>query len=256
MIKYDAGNSGRHQAHVMRNVLVFAVMLVFLATSAVWAESFNGKVIGVIDANTIVVSSGSITASVRFSGLDCPDVNQESGPQAAGFVRNLLLGKEVWVDVRVKDHYNRLVSQVMVDGRDAAVEIASAGFGWYDSKTANDGNIAAAELQARSQGIGLWASPNPVAPWDFRRMERGVNPNPYIVQYSNPSQSAGTTQSSTASSTVSSTGSHSDYGFVPLKDQTCDSYFGIYVPTYYYPYGPYYYSYGPYYYPVSSWQKL
>jgi len=43
------------------------------------------------------------------------------------------------------------------------------GYKWHFKQYSSDQEYAAAEEYARKNMIGLWGSPNPVAPWEWRK---------------------------------------------------------------------------------------
>ncbi len=158
----------------MKRLILCAVMFSLLLTSAVFAASFNGTVVSVIDGNTIVVERDSRLVKVRFVGIGCPELGQEYGLQAKQYVTDLLMGKEVNIDKVTIDYDNRVVSKVTVGGKDVALEVASAGLAWYDSKFHQYPKIAAAVEQMKAKRAGLWSKANPVSPWAYRQKKSGI----------------------------------------------------------------------------------
>jgi endonuclease YncB( thermonuclease family) len=206
----------------MKKTVLFLILFSFIVTAQARAESFIGKVISITDGNNFSVACGDKAKQVKMLGVDCPDLDQHYGPEARDYLLNLTGNREVWVDVIRLDHSNRCVSKVTLNGQDLRVLIVLSGFGWYDSRYASSAEIAEAQAQAQASKSGLWSENNPVPPWEFRQMSRGIIPN-------------------VKSGTVNVHSSGTDWGVVPLKDQTCNSAFGIHVlstPTV--RWGPYY----------------
>lgn len=158
-----------------RSLLVLSVLLLLLSSPS-FAESFHGQVIMVKDGDNIFVKSGDNTYHVKLYGIDCPDLEQEFGEQAKQYAEDLLKGRDVWVDVKRLDHSKRRVSKVMVDGKDASVEIARAGLAWYDSRANSEPGVIGAQIEAQSHKIGIWSRANPVSPWDYRYQKSGITP--------------------------------------------------------------------------------
>ncbi len=73
------------------------------------------------------------------------------------------------------DRYGRLVGKVLVNGRDANLAQIQAGMAWHykeyqREQTVTDRQLyAEAESHAAMTKQGLWADPNPVPPWDWRK---------------------------------------------------------------------------------------
>lgn len=74
-----------------------------------------------------------------------------------------------------RDRYGRIVGKIIFDGRDVDLAMVSAGYAWWYRKYASEQNAGdrvlyeAAEEQAKEERRGLWADPNPVPPWEWRR---------------------------------------------------------------------------------------
>ena len=84
----------------------------------------------------------------------------------------MVFRKTVTLEVMDTDRYGRSVANVIIDGKSLNEELVKAGYGWiYPQycKISKCRQWYQYEAEARSQKIGLWSHPNPVAPWDFRR---------------------------------------------------------------------------------------
>lgn len=59
----------------LKDSAVLAIACSLLSTNGVFAygEELVGKVIGIIDGDTIVVRAGRTVEKVRLSGIDCPE---------------------------------------------------------------------------------------------------------------------------------------------------------------------------------------
>lgn len=147
------------------------VLLPFILTSAVLAvsESFTGKCVAVHDGDTIGVMHNGVEEKIRVYGIDAPELHQDFGSRARQFTSDLVFGKIVTIEVKNRDRYGRTVGRVKIDDKDLSLELAKAGMAWHYKKYANDPELAKAEKEAQSKKLGLWSTPNPTAPWDFRR---------------------------------------------------------------------------------------
>jgi hypothetical protein len=92
-----------------------------------------------------------------------------------------VFGKKVAVEWNERDHYQRVLGKVLLDGQDINLKQIKAGLAWhykqYDKgqRLADQSLYASAEESARRKGVGLWRDPAPVAPWDFRREKRAAS---------------------------------------------------------------------------------
>ena len=65
------------------------------------------------------------------------------------------------------DRYGRIVGRVYVDGLDVNRELVAQGFAWVYRKYSKDAELLELEAEARENGLGLWADPNPIPPWEW-----------------------------------------------------------------------------------------
>jgi endonuclease YncB( thermonuclease family) len=56
-----------------------------------------------------------------------------------------------------------------VDGKDVSLKVIGAGMAWYHKESEKDKLLAKAHKRAKKEKKGLWAQPNPVAPWVYRK---------------------------------------------------------------------------------------
>jgi endonuclease YncB( thermonuclease family) len=131
-------------------------------------------VVEVHDGDTIKVKSQEGESfQIRLLGIDSPELKQSFGAEAKTYTEEHLLGKDVLMDVREKDRYNRLVAEIMYSsGASFNRELVSVGLAhWYRQFAPAREDLRAAEDSARAQKLGVWALPSPVLPSDFRYSE-------------------------------------------------------------------------------------
>ena len=150
-------------------VLVLSALAIGIAFAPLAAdESFSARCTRVIDGDTIDVSQGSGTVRIRLLEVDAPEMEQPYGLEAKGFLTSLVMDKIVTITVRGKDAYGRTLGLVLVGGIDTASELVRAGFAWRYTKDTHSAALMPLEDDSRSAHRGLWADPNPEAPWIWR----------------------------------------------------------------------------------------
>ncbi len=139
---------------------------------------FKGKVVGVLDGDTIEVMRGGRAVRIRLHGVDCPEKRQPYGAAAKKFASGLAFGKDVRVIVKDTDRYGRVVAQILLpDGRMLHEELVKAGLAWWYRRYDPDNpRLAGLERAAQEVRAGLWAESDPTAPWAFRRKEKFAGP--------------------------------------------------------------------------------
>ena len=130
----------------------------------------------VIDGDTIhVVTGGNVRFKVRLERIDAPEKDQPYGKEATDYLVKLIKGKTVRVEWVKKDQYGRILGIVFLDKTDINLKMVETGNAWhykfYDKTT----SYAEAEKEAREKKLGLWVDPDPVEPYQFRKMKKGRN---------------------------------------------------------------------------------
>ena len=149
---------------------VFAIALLIAAVAG--AESFVARVITVIDGDTVVVLQGQRKTTVRLAGIDAPEKLQAYGIASRDALATLVLKKNVMVIPKAVDDYGRVVAQLRLGEADVSEMQLRRGMAWENSRFHNDKALLALQTEARRERRGLWASPNPLSPSEFRK-------NPY-----------------------------------------------------------------------------
>jgi endonuclease YncB( thermonuclease family) len=113
---------------------------------------------------------------VRLYGIDAPERNQSGGGDSTALLKDLIDHKQVEVRVLDIDRYSRQVGLIYLDGKSVNLAMVAQGQAWvYDSyckqKDVCQG-FRQAQDEARKARLGLWADPDPTAPWDHRRNRR------------------------------------------------------------------------------------
>jgi endonuclease YncB( thermonuclease family) len=141
------------------------------------AASFSGRVVRVLDGDTLEVLEGATPRRVRLHGVDCPERNQPYGSRARQFTAQLAFGRTVTVVIRDRDRYGRLVGEVLLpDGRNLNRELLAAGYAWWYRRYSRDLRLAVLEWMARWRKRGLWQDPHPVPPWEWRKRPKSAEP--------------------------------------------------------------------------------
>jgi endonuclease YncB( thermonuclease family) len=137
--------------------------------------TFSGTVVGIPDADDVLVSSGSFKVKVRLAEIDCPEWDQPYHAEAKALTSILALGKEVVVTHR-QSHWNwkRIVGWVTLpDGTDLSRELLRRGAAWhYEAYSDHPQELEEIEEEAYRSNLGLWSSPNPIPPWEWRLGKR------------------------------------------------------------------------------------
>lgn len=166
----------REQKKTQSTIIFICLLLVMLLPSAVYA--CQGKVVGVMDGDTIEVMHQGQGERIRLYGVDTPEKRQDFGQRAKQFTSSKVFGKVVDINPNDTDRYGRTVGLVTVDGKYLNEELVAAGMAWvYRSycKQAFCSRWLQLESRAKNNKIGLWSHPNPIPPWEFRHPQKATS---------------------------------------------------------------------------------
>ena len=157
---------------------LLAITLLF-ACAATHAGGLQlpGRVLRVIDGDSLVLDVRGSQYQVELAGIDAPELDQPWGPVAAERLYTLLTGAFIVVDAAGTVGYQPVIGSVVFSGRDVALGQLYDGLAWSTSGAgpqsphANN-TYADAQAQARAARRGLWSDEHPIPPWEWRR------PNP------------------------------------------------------------------------------
>ena len=108
------------------------VSCLLLLAGLACAETISGKVVGVMDGDTIEVLDATKTPHrIRLAGIDAPEKAQPFGARSKQHLSQQVFGKQVEVQSNKTDKYGRTVGKVMVGGKDAKLEQVVSGFAWH-----------------------------------------------------------------------------------------------------------------------------
>ncbi len=131
-----------------------------------------GKVVKVVDGDTIHVYNSKDTYKIRLSGIDAPERGQAHGKRAKEYLGQLVQGRQVIVIVESKDRYGRFVAKVNCNSQDVCAQMLKAGYAWHYKQYAGNKYYDDLQREARKAKRGLWADKKPLAPWDYRKLQK------------------------------------------------------------------------------------
>ncbi len=160
-----------------RSALLWGLSLVLLLLPrAAWSQELTGRVVRVVDGDTLVVLDATHTQhKVRLAGIDCPERKQPWSTKAKQALSDYVFDREITVDWGKRDRYKRIVGKILDGQRDVNLALVRDGMCWWyrkygDEQTLVDRELYAdAEDGARRERRGLWSDPEPVPPWEWRR---------------------------------------------------------------------------------------
>jgi micrococcal nuclease len=130
-----------------------------------------GRVIRIVDGDTVKVRLGKRTRTVRYIGVDTPETVKPGAPvecfgkPASAFNRRLVEGRRVRLRFGPERHdrYGRLLAYVYVRGRRRSVsaELVARGYGRVlviPPNSEHEQSFLRLERRAKERGLGLWSA--------------------------------------------------------------------------------------------------
>ncbi len=131
-----------------------------------------GRVVGVIDGDTLDVRLASGVLRVRLHAIDAPERGQPWGDAARRALTSLAFGRDIELEPIEQDRYDRQVARVWLDGSELNAELLRRGHAWVYRRYAGNPQYCELEAAAREARLGLWGLSEPgerVAPWEWRQ---------------------------------------------------------------------------------------
>lgn len=141
-----------------------ALLLCCLVVLPARAEEFDGKVIAVMDGDTVLVLRGEQRIKVRLANIDAPEKAQPFGSESRDALVKLVLKKQVRVRNEAMDNYGRMVAELSVGGRSVNEEQVRRGMAWEYSHFHHNKKYLALQSEAKRARLGLWGQAEPPQP--------------------------------------------------------------------------------------------
>lgn len=165
----------------MKKLFLIAALLT-ACTVANAAETITGTVTRVSDGDTLTVrTADKKTKTIRLARIDAPEIShygkpaQPYGKEAAAWLREVVKGENVTVQIDTIDKYGRSVGTVYMGNENINALMVQDGYAWLYDQYAQDAEGAAInelEQVAREKKKGLWQDANPIPPSEFRRSQK------------------------------------------------------------------------------------
>jgi micrococcal nuclease len=207
---------------VARLLFLFAVLLM-PALALAQQGAIRAEVLRVIDGDTIQVRIGNATETVRYIGINTPELHhptrgvEPGGQTAAEANRRLVEGQSVLLefDAQTRDRYLRLLAYVWVNGQLVNALLVQQGYAavaTYPPNIRYADHLRALDRQARETQQGLWADPVARASETMSMPDPGAKAAPATGSGASPATPGGRSSTSVSGSSPSSSPSGGSVG--------------------------------------------
>ncbi|EHU0559634.1 thermonuclease family protein [Salmonella enterica] len=147
----------------------YVFFLVILFSGSLFAAEIQGKVIRVLDGDTIEVLQDKTPVRIRLANIDAPEKKQAFGRWSANQLKGLVAAQLVTVTYTQTDRYGRIIGRVFTtNGTEASRFMVQSGAAWVYDRYNTDNSLPALQQEAQTHKRGLWADSNPMPPWEWR----------------------------------------------------------------------------------------
>ncbi len=161
-------------------ILLFSFILIGLTGCQTAKNTTPATVDHVIDGDTIKVTIGNQTETIRLLLIDTPESVhptkpvQPFGKEASNYLKEMLPNGtkiELEYDVNKHDKYDRLLAYIWLDGKMMNEVLVEKGFARvayiYEPNTKYETRLKKVEETAKKEKIGIWSIPNYVTDRGF-----------------------------------------------------------------------------------------
>ena len=142
------------------------VMWIVAGGALAGQDVMTGKCVKVLDGDTLIIECEKNRRTVNIEGIDAPELGQPWGKEVRGFVRDMVRGQDVKVEV-LEDNGDTVLARVTVNGIDLSEMLVSRGLAWVPEGS-TDSDLLGMGTKAKDLPCGLWMDPEPEPPWEFR----------------------------------------------------------------------------------------
>jgi len=94
--------------------LIQAICLILVVTAPSFASDLTGRVVAVLDGDTIEVLHNHRADRIRLNGIDCPEKGQAYGKKAKQAASALVFDREITLQTDGKDKYGAGIADVLL----------------------------------------------------------------------------------------------------------------------------------------------
>lgn len=168
-----------------RLFIMMSIMLSFwtvIGSNVNAAEVFEGTVKSVLSGDRFEVQIGDEKKTIRLVGVSALQKGQPYCGEAMNYLKEVLEGQTVKIDLfgsanllTQKANKQELSAYVYFDGDCINCKLIELGFAWANPIfNRRNENLLEAQATARQEGRGLWAAPDPIAPWLWLRRQVAI----------------------------------------------------------------------------------
>ncbi|QMU62296.1 MAG: nuclease [Gammaproteobacteria bacterium] len=158
-----------------KKVIWFALLLSVVACEDFsFNEVYEGKVVNVLDGDSINIIQQGKEVRIRLAEIDAPERNQPFWKQSRKALEEYVSGKTVSVEEFDRDQYGRIVGHVYINDTWVNGELVQRGYAYVYDRYAVSKKLYQYQAQAEKNKLGIWTLPESqrTKPWDWRKKNK------------------------------------------------------------------------------------
>ena len=132
------------------------------------AEAWTIQTVHDGDTVTAVAADGR-KERIRLLGIDAPEYRQAHGREARAALEQKVRGQPIRLEPHGRDQYDRLLGTLWIAQRNLNRELIAEGHAWVFDRFTPPADLQEAQQEARRDRRGLWATPDPLRPSEWRQ---------------------------------------------------------------------------------------
>lgn len=158
-------------ANGIKKYIILLLILLHLLLCGCFSQTYQGKVIKVLDGDSINILHEGKVLRIRLAEIDAPERSQSFWKKSKQALENYVAGKEVEVEEFDVDQYGRVVGHVYQDDVWVNGELVRGGYAYVYREFAVSKKLYEYEGEAERNKTGIWQLPETerTKPWEWRK---------------------------------------------------------------------------------------
>ncbi|PJG82667.1 thermonuclease family protein [Caviibacterium pharyngocola] len=156
----------------------FALFVYLLGSLPAYGQNdITCYVVAISDGDTFTCLSAEKTQlKIRLEEIDAPEKNQPFGTQSRRYLGKLIHNKQIHLTTSGYDRYHRILATAYnSEGLNINLQMVRAGMAWAYTPYVRNPVYFTAQKNAQRRQAGLWQSPNPIPPSQWRHKKPSFN---------------------------------------------------------------------------------
>ena len=136
-----------------------------------FSESHEGKVIKVLDGDSLIILKQGKEVRIRLAEIDAPEHGQAMWKKSKQALEKQVASKQIEIEEFDRDQYGRIVGHVYLGDTWVNGELVQQGYAYVYTRYAVSKKLYEYEAEAEKYKRGVWglSKSERVKPWEWRK---------------------------------------------------------------------------------------